>query len=184
MRRRSFAPLCRGVLRSGRCARFVLLIGALAALPGCVERVLLVRSDPPGARVFLDGEDVGTTPARIPFEFYGTRELMVRMEETDKRGERSLAPETRLVKVRAPWHQWFPFDLATEFLWPGTIVDEHVVEFTLEPRDYDTWRANYEEGARARGIRFPTDPPPPEDGGSPPPSDDGENGSADGESPE
>ena len=40
---------------------------------GCVYRRLIVRSDPPGARVLIDGQEVGYTPTGIPFTYYGTR---------------------------------------------------------------------------------------------------------------
>lgn len=142
-------------------------------LGGCVDRMLIIRSDPPGARVFVDGRDLGTTPTEVPFEHYGTREVMVRMEEIELRGERALAPQTRMVEVSAPWYQWFPFDLFSEFLYPGTIVDAREVMFTLEPHDADDLGERFREKARARGIRLPFDPAPDstapiEEGASPP----------------
>ena len=148
--------------------RLAISILLLALLPGCVERALMIRSDPPGAKVFVDGTEVGTTPAEIPFDHYGTREVMVRMEGAE-RGEQALAPETRLVKVSAPWYQWFPLDLASEFLWPGTIHDEHVIEFTLEPHDVETLRARFAESAGERGVLLPLDTP-----AAAPPADDEE----------
>jgi hypothetical protein len=148
----------------------LLLALLLVLLPGCVERALVVRSEPPGAKVFVDGKEVGTTPVRVPFDYYGTREVMVRMEETaDLRGERALAPETRLVKISAPWYQWFPVDLVTEYFWPGTIHDDHELDFALIPHDADTLRAQFEDRAREHGLRMPFDPRPPE-----PDDDDGE----------
>ncbi len=152
--------------------RLAISLLVLSVLPGCVERALVIRSDPPGAKVFVDGSEVGTTPAQISFDHYGTREVMVRLEGTE-RGDDAFAPETRLVKISAPWYQWFPLDLASEFLWPGTIRDEHIVDFALEPHDAETLRARFAERAGERGVRMPLEtpakePPPDEAGESPP----------------
>jgi hypothetical protein len=49
----------------GRLA-FVALMAAVFLSNGCVYRRLIVRSDPPGARVLIDGQEVGYTPTGIP----------------------------------------------------------------------------------------------------------------------
>jgi hypothetical protein len=43
----------------------------LSLLPGCVHRRLTVSSNPPGARVLLDGEEVGETPTSVDFTLDG-----------------------------------------------------------------------------------------------------------------
>src|SRR5437762_3092158 len=83
-----------------------------AALAGCVERKLIVRSDPVAAKVFLDGEPRGETPCSIPFTYYGTREVVVRAPE--RKAAR------RLVTLRPPWWQITPMDFLTEILVPWT----------------------------------------------------------------
>lgn len=111
-----------------RCALAALLSATLLATAnGCVARWLEIRSDPPGAQVFLDGSDVGVAPARVSFEHYGTREVMLRLKNHDS--------VTRVVEVSAPWYQWFPIDLAAEFLWPFEIVDEHVYTIPMTRLD-------------------------------------------------
>ncbi|MHC5079610.1 MAG: PEGA domain-containing protein, partial [Planctomycetota bacterium] len=55
---------------------FLLSLGVL--VPGCVERTIEVRSDPPGAEVYLDRAFRGRTPVRLPFHHYGVREITVR----------------------------------------------------------------------------------------------------------
>ncbi len=103
----------------------------MLAAAGCVERRLIVRSDPGLARVFVDGEPHGETPAVVPFTYYGTREVVVR------------AADHRTVRVPArlspPWWQLMPLDFVTEVLIPWRIVDEHVVDVKLEraPRTSD-----------------------------------------------
>jgi len=146
--------------RSPRPFALVLaLVAPLAA--GCVERALVVRSDPPGAMVFVDGREIGTTPARLPFDHYGTREVMVRMERREPTGDETpLAPVTRMVELDAPWYQWFPLDFVSEFLWPWTVVDERFVEVALVPHTHAELLDRFQTSARARGIRLPLDPSP------------------------
>jgi hypothetical protein len=97
----------------------------LAGASGCVERRLIVRSEPTGAKVFLDGKPRGETPATIPFTYYGTREVVLRAPKHQVR--------RMTVELAAPWWQWTPLDFVTEILVPWTIEDERVVEAKLEP---------------------------------------------------
>jgi len=57
---------------------------ALLVLPlaagGCVHRTLEVESNPPGALVYLNGEEVGRTPMRKEFLWYGTYDVQLRKE--------------------------------------------------------------------------------------------------------
>lgn len=106
------------------------LVAALAAVPlaaaGCVERKMLIRSDPPGAMITLDGKALETrTPTEVPFDFGGTRSVMLS------------APGYRVLETTAklsdPWFTYFPLDIGAEFLWPGTIHDTQTFDFKLEP---------------------------------------------------
>jgi PEGA domain len=120
-----------------------------AALCGCVERKLLVRSDPPGARVYLDGRFRGTTGAgagelSVPFEFYGSRRLVLRAE--------GYVPHSGRVELAPPWWQWFPLDLFVDVLWPGTVEDTHEVRVDLERRGSPGPAADVEARARAFGA--------------------------------
>lgn len=100
-----------------------------AALTSCVERILQVRSDPPGAQVYVNGESVGRTPLDHPFTFYGTVEVGLRAK--DRLEHHELKPLT------TPWYQLFPIDFFSEFCIPWTVRDVHVVEVALAetPRD-------------------------------------------------
>jgi hypothetical protein len=100
------------------------LLFALVALSGCVERKLIIRSDPPGAEVFLnhDAALLATTPAETSFTDYGVyavRLVKADYEELNARAE-----------VDAPWWSYPPIDLFVEVLWPFTVPDHH--EFTWE----------------------------------------------------
>ncbi|MGE4619680.1 MAG: PEGA domain-containing protein [Planctomycetota bacterium] len=131
------------------------ILSLLLLCCGCVERTLVIRTEPVGAKVFIDGIDAGTSPIRVPFDFYGTRDLLVRMEEDEKRGERSLAPERRIVKLTPPWFQRFPLDFISEILWPGTLEVVHEEVFVLKPQDLDALSESFRSTARKFGVVSP-----------------------------
>jgi hypothetical protein len=113
---------------------------------------LAVRSEPPGAVVYLDGEKIGTSPCEIRYEWYGTRELAVELA-----GHRLVR---EMVTLSPPWWQIFPLDFVTDVLIPVTIHDRVELDYRLEPvpvtRDevQDVLR-------RAQELRRRTGPPPP-----------------------
>jgi len=106
-------------------------LAALAALlltlaGGCVERILKIQTDPPGALVTVNDEEVGVSPVQVSFLWYGDYELTIR-----KRGYETLKTSYR---IHPPWYQWPPLDLIAETLIPFTIRDEHELPiFTLTP---------------------------------------------------
>lgn len=92
------------------CLTTLLVVAALNAL-GCIQRTITVNSDPEGALVWLNDEEVGRTPVTVPFTFYGT--YSVRLE---KDGFRTLNTET---EAEMPWWELPGPDLIAEAL-PGT----------------------------------------------------------------
>lgn len=54
-----------------------LLIVAMAGLllAGCVERRISITSEPAGALVHLNDQEVGRTPLTVPFTWYGTYDV-------------------------------------------------------------------------------------------------------------
>ncbi len=105
-----------------------LAIVATAALTlaaaGCVERKLTVISNPPGARVYLDGEERGITPVTFRFDWYGKREFTLR-----KDGYRTLR-EVR--DVHEPFYERPVINVVSD-LSPLPISDHKTVTFDLEP---------------------------------------------------
>jgi hypothetical protein len=99
------------------------LIGASTFLAGCVQRTMRVESDPPGALVYMNYQEVGRTPFERDFTWYGTYDVQVRQE-----GYEPLKTRTPVI---APWWQWPPFDLFAEFV-PG-LRDERTIRYTLKP---------------------------------------------------
>ncbi len=117
-----------------RGAPFALLA---LALVGCVERTLEIRSDPPGAKAYLDDEPVGVTPVTVPFSFYGTREVRLARD--------GYRPHRALVTLNPPVYEWFPLDFLFENLLPFTLRDAHVHEAVLDPRPSGEAAAREEE---------------------------------------
>ena len=52
-------------------ASVLIASAALLTLTGCVERRIRVTSSPAGARVWINDQQVGTTPVETRFTFYG-----------------------------------------------------------------------------------------------------------------
>lgn len=103
-------------------ARSAAILLAGAAFSGCVQRQMTVTSEPEGALVYLNGQEVGRTPLERDFLWYGTYDVQLRKE-----GHETLRARQ---KVIAPWWQWPPFDLFAE-LFP--LKDERSFQYTLTP---------------------------------------------------
>lgn len=107
-----------------RTAAVALAAGLFLAVGGgCVERELVVDSDPGGALVYMNDEEVGRTPLRRPFQWYGTYDVVVR-----KDGYETLRTTTPVI---APGWLWVPLDLICEIL-PVPIKDTHHVRYQLK----------------------------------------------------
>jgi hypothetical protein len=98
----------------------------LMAMGGCVQRRFTVRSNPPGALVYIDNYEVGTTPVSTSFIYYGTRQIRL-----VKDGYETL---TVLQPVPAPWYQWPGIDFFSENVVPGEIRDERILDYQLQPQ--------------------------------------------------
>lgn len=61
----------RFIPRHAHAVLVVMLLAAVCFTLGCVERTISVTSDPPGALVYLNDQEVGRTPVSVPFTFYG-----------------------------------------------------------------------------------------------------------------
>ena len=94
-------------------------------LGGCVRRTLTIATEPQGAIVFLNDQEIGPTPVSRDFTWYGDYEVAIRKE-----GFQTL--NTNIV-VKAPWYQVPPIDFVADVLWPAEIHDQHHHAFTLEP---------------------------------------------------
>ena len=73
--------------------RYAVLVMLLMLSVGCVERRLVISSEPAGALVFLNDQEVGRTPLEVPFTWYGTYSVRLEREgyqtlETEQLAER------------------------------------------------------------------------------------------------
>ena len=106
--------------------RHIILLGVLLVTAGCVERKLTINTNPAGAQVFLNDEEIGVSPVTTSFNWYGDYNITIR-----KQGCETL--QTRR-KLNAPWYDLFPFDFVTQVLYPGRVVDSYEWSFDLKPQ--------------------------------------------------
>jgi hypothetical protein len=104
----------------------VLLLLPLLAACGSVQRRITVRSQPAGATVYIDDQEVGETPVSTYFTYYGTRKIQL-----VKDGYETLTVKQRF---RPPWYQAPPLDFISENLTTTELRDERILEFELEPQ--------------------------------------------------
>ena len=112
--------------RARSCALVTLALLTLAVPAGCVRRRLAVRSNPPGAVVFVDNQQIGTTPCSVDFTYYGTREIRL-----VKPGYETLTVNQ---PIPTPWYQIPPIDFVSENVLPNKIEDHRTVAFNLNRR--------------------------------------------------
>lgn len=116
----------RGRLDRGRWAATALLaLAVLFGSAGCVERRYTIRTNPPGALVSVNGEEVGTTPVSAPFIYYGDMRVTIQAE-----GYETL----NLVQpMRPPWWDNIVTEFFTENLIPYTFRDEREFFYEMPP---------------------------------------------------
>ena len=105
-----------------------LLIAAatLASAAGCVRRRMTIRTNPPGAMVYIDEYEVGTTPVSTEFTYYGDRKIRLVKDGYET--------ATFIQPVRAPWYQWPVIDFFAETFSPHEIRDQQVFDYQLRPQ--------------------------------------------------
>lgn len=122
----------------------LVLSGLLTApLAGCVERTISITSEPPGALVYLNDEEVGRTPCEVHFLYYGEYDVRLVLDGHEPFMGSAMAP--------APVYEWPGFDLVSE-LAPVTFRNHFNWHFDLEPVSAD--REQMIERARALRARM------------------------------
>jgi hypothetical protein len=95
-------------------------------LIGCgVQRSIKIDSEPQGALVYLNQQEVGRTPMEREFTWYGTYDVQLRLD-----GYETLRTREPVI---APLWQWPPFDLFAELL-PFRPKDIRQYRYTLVKR--------------------------------------------------
>src|ERR1700722_16494181 len=87
-----------------------------AGAGGCVQRTVTVRTDPPGALVYLNDQEIGRSPVTRDFKWYGVYDVEIRL------GGYESIKTTSGNSMIAPWWQWMPFDLLAEVF---PVTDHH-----------------------------------------------------------
>jgi hypothetical protein len=138
----------------------------MALLSGCVERTMIITTEPFGAVVYDERNvPLSASPADKSFVYYGKYRFTI-----VKDGYETLIAEE---DVPAPWYEWLGIDFISENLIPWTIRDVHRFNYTLKPAQIFPTQLVLEQGTplRARGLALgeplppefqPKTPPPPE----------------------
>jgi hypothetical protein len=87
---------------------------------------MTIRTNPPGALVYVDDYEIGATPVSTDFTYYGTRKIRI-----VKDGYETL---TVMQPFPAPWYQYPPADFITENFVPGKIRDQRILDYQLKPQ--------------------------------------------------
>ena len=102
----------------------IMTMAVIAVLSGCVNREMVITSDPPGADVWVNEQWHGTTPYRLPFKHYGV--FSVRLEKD------GYYPMYVKEPVKAPVYQHIGPDLVSETI-PVNIQDNRELHYVLQP---------------------------------------------------
>ena len=113
------APIPAKLTPMARFARMLAPVLFLAWAVGCVERTVTIATEPAGAKIFLNDDEIGDTPVKVPFTWYGDYDIVVR-----KPGYKTIRTHH---KLNAPWYQFPVIDLFAECLVPYTIHDDRVL---------------------------------------------------------
>jgi len=101
------------------------LLILVVAASGCVRRRFTVRTNPPGAVLYVDNQEIGVTPVATKFTYYGTREIRLEKDGYE--------PVVQLHQFRTPWYQYPPLDFISENLVPWEIRDQRELDFEMVP---------------------------------------------------
>ena len=106
---------------------------ALAVFSGCVERALVITSEPTGAQVTVNQQWRGTTPYVVPFKHYGVYDIWIEHPGIEENGKMvKFYPLHVGEPVKAPAYQYAGADFVSEVLLPTTLRDQHTLHYTLE----------------------------------------------------
>lgn len=117
------------VFRGERFVTTLLVAAAVVAAAtsaGCVQRRMTVRTNVPGAQVYVDNYEVGRTPVSTDFIYYGDRTIRLVKDGYET--------QTVVQPVNAPWYQWPGLDFISENLWPFEVRDERQFDYQMQPQ--------------------------------------------------
>jgi hypothetical protein len=108
-----------------RCV--VVLTGGLvvAGAAGCVERRYTIRTEPPGALVIVNSEEIGRSPVSRSFTFYGDRDITLVLD--------GYQTQKVIQPIKAPWYDNLLTEVFTENFLPTTLRDERDFTYKMTP---------------------------------------------------
>lgn len=122
---------------------------------GCVYRRMTIMSDPPGARVFVNNVEVGTTPCNVPtnaFIDFGNYKFTLFKD--------GFEPLEVLQPVPPKWYEYAGIDFFAE-VGPWTVKDLRIFSYQMQPvreKSGDELKQHADE-FRQRGSGVVTMPP-------------------------
>jgi len=120
----------------------VILLLLAPTLAGCLRRSVALTSDPPGAVVRINDEEVGRTPVNAEFKYYGAYDVRVRKE-----GYEPIATSERLW---TPWYEFPPLDFFANLTPVRSEFERH---YDLDPKAPLTEQQQEALTQRARDLR-------------------------------
>ena len=100
-----------------------LLVVMFFLVSGCVERLMVIKSEPKGAKVYIDGKLVGKTPVETRFKWYGSVNMIVEKPE--------YKTVEKIEDLPIPWFQVFPLSVITSVFVPWQIYDKREFNYKL-----------------------------------------------------
>lgn len=114
----------------------LLSLAAVTVLSGCVERALVITSEPTGADITVNQQWKGKTPYLLPFKHYGVYDIWIEHPGYEENGKMvKFYPLHVGEPVKAPGYQVAGVDFVTEVLLPTTLHDQHNLHYVLERVD-------------------------------------------------
>jgi hypothetical protein len=125
------------------CSLTVLVLTCGVLFAGCVERKLTINTEPEGAKVILNDEEIGESPVTVSFNWYGDYAVRI-----NKEGYNTVNTHQNL---KAPWYDYFPFDFFAQILNPSRITDSYEWTFELSPKKEITREELIQKAEKAKG---------------------------------
>ena len=84
-----------------------------------------IRTDPPGATVVVNGEEIGPSPASKSFVYYGDRKISLILD--------GFQTKTLIQPINAPWWDNYFTEFFTENFVPVSLRNERDFTYKLDP---------------------------------------------------
>lgn len=108
-------------------SRHAVGLAALLTLAGCTHHVL-VRSEPPGAKLWVDNTEIGATPVRFDEERGRTEPYRLRLEKPGYRPKETLVlplqSKGRGCFLIQPWAAAMPDELVFQLFPAGAVTPD------------------------------------------------------------